>query len=437
MGSDTDVSLNVRAPLHVADLGLTAGLAEDLFTRTLYRERSCSIGHLAGTLAVSPSVANELAESLREKAIVEYLGLDGRDYRITLTESGSRQTADRLRSAAHSASMPVPVAHYRQLVELQRAEVTIDRDRVKRAFGDLVVEDAVMDQVGPAFAGTGAIFIYGPAGTGKTSLVERMSNFYEDLVLIPRYVVVDGQLIAVFDPSVHQPVDQPKELDPRYVLCRRPLIMVGGELSMDMMDLRYDSMAGLSLAPIQMQANNGILAIDDFGRQTISPDEILNRWIVPLSRGVDFLRPASGSKFTVPFELKLVISTNLAPSSLGDEAFMRRLRNKIFVGACTPAAFNWILARAADAKKIELSPDAAQYLAEITVANYGELRPYVAADFCDLAVDICNYDGLPRTLDPRLIDRIANLCFVHDDGPRPRRRTGDRVGPDRRGSSAA
>ncbi len=417
MPTGTEELSDLSAPQRVADLNVSPGLAEDLFSRRLLTERTSTIGDIATHLCVSPAVANEIAESLREKAVVEYQGMDGRDYRIGMTDMGQRQTSDRMRAAAHSASMPVSIDHYRRLVELQRAEIELDRQTVKQAFSDLVVEDATLDQVGPAFIGDGAIFIYGPAGTGKTSLVERMSNFYKDVVLIPRFIVVDGQLIALFDPSVHQPVDQPPELDSRYVLCRRPLIMVGGELSLDMMDLRFDASSGISIAPIQMQANNGILAIDDFGRQAVQPDEILNRWIVPLSRGVDFLRPATGSKFTVPFELKLVVSTNLAPSKLGDEAFLRRLRSKIYVGACSESAFNWILVRAADRNGMTVSAEAAAYLASITVANFGELRPYVATDFCSLALDICNYDGLPRNLDQILIERVADICFVRDEGP--------------------
>ena len=159
------------------------------------------------------------------------------------------------------------------------------------------------------------------------------------------------------------------------------------------------------------------MVVDDFGRQTPTPDEILNRWIVPLSRGIDFLRPKTGTKFTVPFELKLVISTNLDPHSLGDDAFLRRLRNKVFVGACTEAAFDWVLVRAADRVNLEVTQEAASYLSHLTREYLGELRPYVAIDFCDLAVGICHYDDLDMKLTSRLIDRVANVYFVRDAVP--------------------
>ncbi len=415
MGLGADALSRLQAPTKLRDLGISPGLAEDLFTRRVLAERTTTIGKASAALGISHAVANEIAASLREKALLEYQGLDGRDYRITLTELGFRTTAERMRTAQHVASMPIPIEDYQTIVKLQESDVRLDRVLVKKAFSDMVIEDDILDQIGPAFVSGGAIFIYGPPGTGKTSLAERMCRFYDDLVLIPKFTAVDGQLISVFDPAVHTAVaDQPPGLDPRYVLCERPLIMVGGELNLEMMDLRYDPVSGLSSAPIQMLANNGILVVDDFGRQVTSPEEILNRWIIPLSRGVDFLKPNSGTKFTVPFALKLVVSTNLEPHALGDDAFLRRLRHKVYVGPCTDTAFNWILVRAADREGVEVTADAAKYLNRVTQNHLGELRPYVAIDFCEMAVSICDYDGLPLVLDRSLIDRVAELCFVKD-----------------------
>ncbi len=403
----------LQAPSRLEDLGVPAGLAEDLFARRVLTDRSTTIGKAAAALGISHAVGEQIAASLRDKALVDYLGIDGRDYRVTLTEQGFRTTTERMSKGQHVAAMPVSLRDYQTLVKLQRSEVTLNRQLVKQAFADMVIEDTILDQIGPAFVSGGAIFIYGPPGTGKTSLAERMARIYNDTVLIPRYVTVDGQLISVFDPSMHvADEEQPSNLDPRWVLCQRPLVVVGGELTLDMMELRYDTLSGVSAAPIQMLANNGILVLDDFGRQSANPQEILNRWIVPMSQGVDFLRPHSGTKFTVPFELKLVVSTNLDPHSLGDDAFLRRLRNKVYVGPCTDTAFNWILVRVAKKHQIEVTAEAAGYLNAITKANLGELRPYVAIDFCQLAGSICDYDQLPRVLDQPLIDRVAELFFV-------------------------
>lgn len=410
----------LKAPTKAAELGLPLGLIEDLFMRRVLTERLTTIGRACEALAISHAVGDEIAEALRQKNLLEYHGVEGRDYRISLTEQGHRMTAERMQAGRHVAKMPIPLEDYQTLVELQRAEVTLSRPQAKAAYADMVLEDSLLDQIGPAFLSEGAIFFYGPPGTGKTSLAERMSRFYDDEVLVPHYISVDGQIIAVFDPSLHQASDdQPPGLDPRYTLCQRPLIMVGGELTLDMMDLQYDAMSGLNAAPIQLLANNGILVVDDFGRQSASPDQILNRWIIPLSRGIDYLRPNTGTKFTVPFELKLVISTNIDPHDLGDDAFLRRLRNKVYVGACTEAAFNWILVRAAKKYGLEVSAQSAAHLIAVTRGQLGELRPYVAVDFCELADGICAYDGVAPVLDGGLIDRVANVYFVRDVGSGP------------------
>lgn len=399
-------------PTDVEDLGIPIPLAEELYARRVLTERSTTVSQAAAALCISPNVSQQLAANLREKALLEFQGMDGRDYRITLTEQGARMTSEAMQAGRHVASMPVPLDAYRTIVDEQRPDVAVDRASIKQAFSDLVIEDSVLDQIGPAFVSGGPIFLYGPPGTGKTSLAERMGRFHQDYVLIPRFVSVDGDLITVFDPAVHNPADGEHGIDPRWVVCERPLLIVGGELTLPMMDLQYNAHSGLSTAPIQMQANNGILVIDDFGRQAPKPDEILNRWILPLSRGYDFLRPKSGTKVTVPFELKLIVSTNLAPRSLGDDAFLRRLRNKVYVGPCSETAFNWILVRAAESYGLEVDAESAAFMGELTKHHLGELRPYVAIDFCDLALSICDYDGLRRVLDQPLIRRVAALCFV-------------------------
>lgn len=409
-----------RAPGKIKELGILPSVVEDLFVRRLLQERIATVSHLSEALGIRMSIGQELGENLRTRQLVEYHGLEGRDYRIGLTEGGNRFAKERAQQSTYASYTPVCLADYTNMVWKQKAEMRINRESIREAFGDLVVADELLDQLGPAFMNDGAIFLYGPPGTGKTSLAERMIRIHKDKVLVPRALEIDGQIIQVFDPSVHTPVDeQPEALDPRWVLCDRPIVIVGGEMTMGMLELDYDPNSGTYTAPIQLQANNGILVVDDFGRQQMTPGELLNRWIVPLSRSVDFLKLVSGSKFTVPFELKLVASTNLDPQELGDDAFLRRLKNKVFIGPISDNAFNWILVRAAKAMKIEVSAEAAEHLREVAIANIKELRPYVAIDFLEMMKGIAQYEGRPRELNRYMIDRVASVYFFTDETDKP------------------
>ncbi len=407
-----------RPPAKISELGVPGALVEDLFIRRLLIERTSTIHQVSTALGIRMSIGRELAEDLRTRQVLEYHGMEGRDYRIGLTENGSRLANDRMAMSTYAGVVPVSLAQYTERVWDQKADMQINRETIRAAFGDLVIEDDLLDQLGPAFLSDGAIFLYGPPGTGKTSLAERMIRIHADRVLVPKAVEVDGQIISVYDQAVHQPAEeQPTDLDPRWVLCDRPIVIVGGELTMSMLELDFDSVSGTYTAPIQMQANNGILVVDDFGRQQISPGELLNRWIVPLSRDIYFLKLASGTKFTVPFELKLVASTNLDPSDLGDDAFLRRLRNKVYVGPITANAFNWILVRVAQAKGIEVTGEAAEYLRGVAIDNIGELRPYIAVDFLDLMTGIASYENRALKLDRYMIDRVARVYFFVEEKP--------------------
>lgn len=384
--------------------------------RRLMAERQSMLYSLCESIGLNIAVGRDIADDLREKKLVEYFALEGRDYRIGLTEAGMKQAEQSSASTQYSSHLPVPLEQYVKVVEAQKAVLQINRENIRAAFSDLVVEDSMLDALGPAFMNDGAIFLYGPPGTGKTSLAERMIKIHKDKVLVPRVVEIDSAIVSVFDPAVHTAdEEQPAGLDPRWVVCDRPLVIVGGELSPNMVDLTLDQISGVYSAPIQMLANNGILVVDDFGRQQITPNELMNRWIVPLAQGIDYLKLANGTKFTVPFELKLIASTNLDPNALGDDAFLRRLRNKVFVGPVTPNAFNWILARIAKGKGIEVSGESATHLKAIAEREIGELRPYIAIDFCDLMIGICTYEGIPRVLDRAMIDRVASVYFVNEE----------------------
>jgi hypothetical protein len=258
------------------------------------------------------------------------------------------------------------------------------------------------------------MFLYGPPGTGKTSIAERLIRVHDDSVLVPRAVEVDSQIIIVFDPIVHEPIDpQPEGLDPRWVLCKRPAIMAGGELTTSSLDLTHEAANGIYLAPLQMQANNGILVIDDFGRQTVSPEALLNRWIVPLDRRVDYLSLSYGMKFQIPFDTKVCFSTNLEPSHLGDEAFFRRIQNKILVPSISDEEFDEVLRRASTAMGVTVEEGTPEYLRKISrELGDGDLRPYLPREVCRILKSVCVYNSTPLILDNTNVDRVASVYFT-------------------------
>ncbi len=412
---ETDLP-DLRTPTSPEALGLSHSLMEDLLLRRAVLEGRTPMTNLAQKLHVSINVVDSLLNSMRERKLIEYDGMEGRAYRVAVTETGREFSAQRSRETRYAGPMPVPLSLYDSVVRNQRPDVRLDKDMLTRSFSDLVIAPDLIDQLGPAIHGEGAMFLYGPPGTGKSSIAERVVRAYQDQVLVPHCVEVDGQIISVFDPTLHEPVaEQPPGLDRRWVLCLRPAVVTGGELHAGMLDLHLDRETGVYLAPLQMKANNGVLVIDDFGRQAMTPAALLNRWIVPLDRGIDYLT-LHGRKFEVPFEVKVVLSTNLDPSQLGDEAFFRRIHNKIYIGACSDDQFDWILARVAQKKGVTVdSLGAAKLRAEAKAKGDGELRAYLPGVVCELALAISAFENIAADLSPALIDRVLKLYFADMD----------------------
>jgi hypothetical protein len=346
--------------------------------------------------------------------VVEVKQTVGRDYIFILTDSGRSQAAARMEACQYVGPAPVSLHEYERVVRAQAAVVDVTRDQLRRAFHDLVLPDALLDQLGPSLIAHQSLFLYGDTGSGKSSIAQRILRIYEDPIVVPYAVQVDGHIIAILDPNVHRLVRFTGDtLDPRWVVCQRPCVKVGGELSAAMLELRRDEATGVFIAPSQVKANNGILIIDDFGRQKVSPRELLNRWIQPLDQHADFLTLASGTKFQVPFELLLVFSTNLDPNDLVDEAFLRRIQTKVLVQDVSAENFDRIFERVVEMEKVPCDPGCAAHLRHRCLTSGAKvLRACYPLDVFRLIKAISRYDGNPVRITRANIDRATDLYFA-------------------------
>jgi hypothetical protein len=401
-------------PQNLDDLGIPHALVTDLVLRRLLLEGYSSLQSLSQKLRVSVPVVDAIFRQLRQQQLVEVRGMIGNDYSFQLSGAGKQQASDRFAMTQYAGACPVSLNDYHTATKMQTARLQLDRRSLRGAFSDLIINDRMLDQLGPALISQTSIFIYGPTGNGKTSLAERMLRIYQDSVLIPYGVEVDGQIIQLYDPVVHTRLElEDPELDPRWVLCKRPCIVVGGELIPSMLELRLDDSSGIYAAPLQMKANNGIFIIDDFGRQLMSPRDLLNRWIVPLDRRVDYLTLRYGVKFQIPFEVMVVFSTNLDPSDLADEAFLRRIHNKIYVEAVDTSAFDQIFNRVVTARNIPCEPDSAEFLRKLCLREgRTELRACYPNDICNILISIGKYENRPPRMTKSDLERATALYFA-------------------------
>jgi hypothetical protein len=401
-----------------------------LLRRTLLVDRMTTTG-AGAALGLDPRIVTLAFEALRSKKYVDVLGLDGNDYRFELTDLGRARALDSTARCSYSGTAPVSLRTYETLVNAFADEVHVTAADVQRVMSDLVLVPEILDAVGPAFSQQRSVFLYGPPGTGKTSIAERMTKLYGDVIVIPYAIEVDGQIITVFDPTLHKPVQrQPSGIDPRWVVCERPFVITGGELELSMLQLRRDPTSGVYNAPLQMKANNGVLLIDDFGRQLVPPGALLNRWIVPLERRIDFLSLDHGTKFAIPFEVLVVFSTNFPPRELGDQAFFRRIPNKIYVGDVSPTDFDAITSRAIPGCQLTADDDVIDAIRLVCFAYIGsELRGCYPWDIAKIGRNILRYEGKQPHLTRNVVERAAKMYFAMDD-PREglRSSSGDLMG---------
>ncbi len=403
-----------EAPSTVDDVDVPLSLIEDIMLRYLYTRTNASISALSEVLKIPFGILMVLFRRLRERQLFEIMGMEGNDFNFTLSGKGRALAGERFNVCGYSGPVPVSMDVYFNAVRSQAAQLSFNREYLKETFSDLVLPDNLLDQLGPALISHKAIFLYGPTGNGKTSIASRLGRIFDDTVLIPHAVEFDGQVIIVYDPSVHEAVDdQQQHGDPRWVRCRRPSIFVGGELEQKMLELAMEEVSKTYAAPLQMKANNGVLVIDDFGRQIVPPDYLLNRWIVPLDRRIDYLTLRYGMKFALPFEMVVVFSTNLDPNELTDQAFLRRIQNKIYVDSVSEEDFDRIFLNVADTLQIPMEDDSGTVLRKLCLASDdGELRACYPTDIIDIIRAISNYEDTPPVVNHDTLQRAVDQYFT-------------------------
>lgn len=401
----------------IAETGVREAVLEDIALKNLYLSGPFAISDLARQMRLGYDVVEQLFARLRTKLLCEVTGLKGTIPEIAITSSGRNRALELLTQSQYAGVAPISLESYVQQVRRQSGRgVPVRPIDIHRAFSHLIYEDGVLEQFGTALNSGAPVFLYGPPGVGKSAAAEAFSRVMADSeVWIPYAVELDGQIITVYDPVTHHGVEgaATEDRDERWIRCKRPTVMVGGELTIEMLDLQFNPLTRYYDGPPQMKANNGVLVIDDFGRQRIQPEELLNRWVVPLDRRIDFLSLAGGRKFQIPFEMLVVFASNLNPASIFDPAFLRRIQTKIKIGAASEEQFCAIFRRVAAERGMDIEEDVlCDLVVTIRETLHEELRACYPRDLVNQVCWAARYDGVQPKLDRPALRRAVKSYFV-------------------------
>jgi len=407
---------SLTTPQEVRRTGIRKGLLEDLALKILYLHGELSLVELSDVVCLSSDVIDEIFQFLRKEQLCEVKGMSGAAHRIVASARGKERAAELLSMNQYAGPAPVSLSDYVTRVQMQSVtQSSISPADLDRAFHHLVLKPEVVARLGSAVASGASIFLYGPTGTGKTTIASRIPSIYNDSVWIPHAIEVDNQIIKVHDPGVHIRSSDlfPEESDRRWVLCRRPCVIAGGELSAEMLDLQYSPSSRFFTAPLQMKANNGVLILDDFGRQRMGTDELLNSWMTPLDRRIDFLTLPGGRKFELPFDLFVVFSTNLNPREITDEAFLRRIPNKIEINHASQQQFIEIFEAECQRRGLPYDPEIPEYLTRyLTQTMKQPLCQCFSRDLLNQIFWTASYEGVHPELNPDTIKTACNQYFL-------------------------
>lgn len=420
------------APRTIDETGLDLLFLVELLCKILFRHGRLSVAAMSACTKLPFSVLSEVFDFMRAEHLCELRrhGESSTDILYELAHAGRVHATEALQRCQYTGPAPVTLDAYAAQVQRQSIRnVSYTRAMMAAGFEGLVMQENVLDRLGAGMNSDRAIILYGPPGSGKSYIAEHLACLLSDDIAIPYAIVVDGEIIQVFDSHIHQPRPQKPDTtgslgrgqstDARWIRCRRPTAITGGELTLQALDLDFDEGSRTYQAPPQVKANNGVFVVDDLGRQMVSAEDLMNRWIVPLDRRRDYLTLRSGYKFQVPFDVTVVFSSNHDPAQLADEAFLRRIGYKIRIGPLTEQQYRTVFRRVCEELDIPFSEAALTYL--LQERHYAEGRPLLACyprDLLGQVRDKARYEGRPPALTPETIDWAWSNYFVpHDPSP--------------------
>lgn len=424
-------SMRPPVPRSLAEVGLELTLMRDILLKTIFRRNLSDVTDIAEALCVSIPIAQELVDMARDNNLIETLGAKGASptsaLRYQLTEGGKSRALDALGQSEYYGALPVPLADFWEQTSRQGIKnVNITQDRLEDSLSHLVLPEGMLDQLGPAVNSGKSVLLYGPPGNGKSSISNGIRDALGDNIFLPRFLEYGGQVISLYDPIVHTLTKQEdsegssirrsgSNFDQRYVLCRRPSVMTGGELTLSMLDLNYNPVSKTYQAPLQLKATGGVFIVDDLGRQIEPPQALINRWIVPMEQHFDILTLQSGQKFMVPFDTLVIFSTNFAPTEMFDGAALRRIYYKIKVD--NPSRDDFIKIFVKTCRHYRIRPDE-EVLKHLLKTKYpsvdNQFASYHAPFLIDQSLAICDYEGHERNMTIDLVDRAWENLFLDE-----------------------
>ncbi|MGD9917276.1 MAG: ATPase [Paenirhodobacter sp.] len=426
---------NVMAPVPprtLAEVGVNVVMMRDILLKTMFRTNMDTITGLSKLIALPLTLTQELVDLCRTQRLIEATGTlhanSGGEMGYQLADAGKARALDALSQSEYYGAMPVPLDIYRDQVKRQSIRnIQLTRTQLTSAMGHLILPPTLIDQLGPAVSSGRSILMYGPPGNGKSSISNGIRDAIGDKIYVPRAIEYAGQVITVYDPIVHSAVieqeDDPNSLrksgnrfDTRYVLCDRPTVITGGELSLDMLDLTYNPTARTYTAPLQLKASGGVFIVDDLGRQAEPPQKLVNRWIVPLEESRDILALQSGEKFEVPFDTLVIFSTNFHPNQIFDKAALRRIFFKIKIDGPSQSDYLKIFSMVAKKRKMPLDEKALVHLLKVKYPTIDNVfANYQPIFLIDQMIAICEFEGIPYQMTPDLVDRAWSNMFVREE----------------------